>query len=121
MRDSRICAHQLTTADGQLSTDTLPSSDYPPAASLRTKLENYPLPVVAPGTVDPAALTGDILTKHALDVLATFNSALAANDSEALQNCFFAGQAYWKDALALTWHLRTFTSPDVASAHLHFP
>jgi hypothetical protein len=40
-----------------------------------------------------------------------FNAALAVNDVDALQACFFAEQAYWKDTLALTWHLRTFKEP----------
>jgi hypothetical protein len=40
--------------------------------------------------------------------LDALNVALATNNTKALQECLFAEQAYWKDALALTYHLRTF-------------
>jgi hypothetical protein len=43
---------------------------------------------------------------------------LKENDTQALQDCFFADQAYWKDALALTYHLRTFYTPPVIAANL---
>ena len=56
--------------------------------------------------------------KQALAVLKTLNDSLAANDAETLQSCFFAEQAYWKDQLALTYHLRTFTTPGVIVANL---
>jgi hypothetical protein len=109
----------LTTPNDQLSTDALPSGDYPPAANLRAKLENYPLPVIVPGTVDPTTLTADKLAKQALDLLATFNSALdALRKTETPESRFFPGQIYRKDAPTLTWHLRTFTSPSVVAASL---
>jgi hypothetical protein len=36
----------------------------------------------------------------------------------ALESCFYADQAFWKDQLALTYHLRTFKTPGVISASL---
>ncbi|KAM0300580.1 hypothetical protein ACHAPM_006896 [Fusarium culmorum] len=42
-----------------------------------------------------------------------FNTALTNNDAAALQACFFPAQGYWKDSLALTYHLRTFRRPKV--------
>jgi hypothetical protein len=63
-------------------------------------------------------MSADEATQQALLVLSSLNAALAAADTDALEGCFFLGQAYWKDSLALTWHLRTFTSPGVIAASL---
>ncbi|KAL0261574.1 hypothetical protein SLS55_003004 [Diplodia seriata] len=57
-------------------------------------------------------------TRQALAVLEPFNNALLANDAEGLKECFYADQAYWKDQLALTYHLRTFTGSDTIVASL---
>lgn len=35
-----------------------------------------------------------------------------------LEACFYADQAFWKDQLALTYHLRTFKTPGVIAASL---
>ncbi|KAL1629247.1 hypothetical protein SLS56_005470 [Neofusicoccum ribis] len=90
--------------------------EYPQAADLRKMMDQQPVPVVAPGTVDAASMAGEEPTKQAQAVLDAFNAALAADDAEALESCFFASQAYWKDALALTYHLRTFKDPGVIAA-----
>lgn len=81
-------------------------------------LAQHPLPVIPPGTVDPASMAGDEPTKQALAVLKTFNAALAADHADALESCFFAEQAYWKDHLALTYHMRTFYSPGIIASAL---
>lgn len=81
-------------------------------------MSQNPLPTLAPGLVDPATMEGDAATHQAQSVLNTFNAALAADDCESLANCFFQSQAYWRDQLALTYHLRTFGSPDVIAASL---
>jgi hypothetical protein len=81
-------------------------------------MDQNPLPMLAPGLIDPASITGNAATKQAQSVLSTFNSALAANDCDLLASCFFEGQAYWKDQLALTYHLRTFKSAGVIAASL---
>lgn len=92
--------------------------EYPPAADLRTKMRERPLPTIAPETVDPAVICSGEATSQALAVLGRLNVALASDDAVALENCFFPDQAYWKDELALTWHLRTFTSPPAIAASL---
>ena len=61
-------------------------------------------------------MSGDAPTNQALEVLKNLNEALTTYDSERLQSCFLPEQAYWKDQLALTWHLRTFLTPALISA-----
>lgn len=46
-----------------------------------------------------------------LAVISNLAEAMALEDAEALEHCFFAEQAFWKDQLALTWHLRTSITP----------
>lgn len=77
-----------------------------------------PLPSIAPQTIDNATLTGEEAAAQARHVLQTMNKALAAHDAEALANCFFPSQAYWKDQLSLTCHLRTLTGPREIAAGL---
>jgi hypothetical protein len=81
-------------------------------------MARHPLPVVPHEGVPEEATTGNGPTNQALAVLRTLSAALASDDANALENCFLPDQAYWKDALALTWHLRTFTSPGVIAASL---
>lgn len=81
-------------------------------------LVEQPVPVMAAGAVDRAAMAGEEPAKQAQAVLDRLNSSLAAGDARALEDCFLASQAYWKDALALTYHLRTFTTPGVIAAGL---
>ncbi|KAL4895775.1 hypothetical protein BDV59DRAFT_199761 [Aspergillus ambiguus] len=57
-------------------------------------------------------------TKQARAVLGRFNTALSHDDAHALESCFVPTQAYWKDQLALTYHLRTFISPRFVAAAL---
>ncbi|OHE97143.1 hypothetical protein CORC01_07584 [Colletotrichum orchidophilum] len=77
-----------------------------------------PLPVIAEGTIEHASLDGDKPTKIALDLIKEFNAALKANDAAAVESCFFAEQAYWKDQLAFTYHLRTFQQAGVIASNL---
>lgn len=63
-------------------------------------------------------MSSEEATKQARTVLSAFNNALSSNDAKKLASCFFAGQAFWRDMLALTSHLRTFTTPSVISAAL---
>jgi len=81
-------------------------------------MDELPLPALTPGLFDPESMTGDAVTKQANIVLSRFNAALADNDALALENCFYADQAFWKDQLALTYHLRTFKSPGMIAASL---
>jgi len=84
--------------------------EYPPAADLREMMAQQPLPVIPPGTVHHAFMPDDGPTKQALVVLKKFNAAVVKSDAKELRDCFFPDQAYWKDVLALTYHLRTFTT-----------
>lgn len=97
---------------------TPPVGEYPPRADLRKMMADEPLPAVAPGTIDEASMTGEQPTQEARVVLDRFNAALLSNDGRALAACFFPSQAYWKDNLALTCHLRTLTTPGVIAAGL---
>lgn len=100
------------------SSDVQSSYDeYPAKADLRNEL-CQPLPHIAPGTVDSTVMSSEEATKQARTVLSAFNNALSSNDAKKLASCFFAGQAFWRDMLALTSHLRTFTTPSVISAAL---
>ncbi|PYH89515.1 FAD/NAD(P)-binding domain-containing protein [Aspergillus ellipticus CBS 707.79] len=92
--------------------------EYPPKADLRKVIAQNPLPSIAPGMIDPASMVGSAPTEQAQAVLDRFNAALASNDARALESCFFPTQAYWKDQLALTYHLRTFSKPGVIAAAL---
>ncbi|KAI1134738.1 FAD/NAD(P)-binding domain-containing protein [Hypoxylon sp. FL0543] len=89
--------------------------EYPPKADLRKELCR-PLPAIAPGTVDLDAMSEGEASNHALAVLDSFNAAVETGDARKLETCFFADQAFWRDMLALTYHLRTFTSPSVISS-----
>lgn len=90
----------------------------PPRVDLLRLMIQHPLPLLAPGIIDPASMVGDEPTKQAQAVLDKLNTALARNDPEALEDCFWKDRAYWKDQLALTYHLRTFKTPDIISASL---
>lgn len=92
--------------------------EQPRAADLRAMCRALPLPVVAAGTVDPDGIPDEVAAKLASDALDRLSAALAADDAQQLEGCFVEGQAYWKDQLALTCHLRTFTTPGVIAASL---
>ncbi|KAI3055360.1 hypothetical protein CBS147353_11334 [Aspergillus niger] len=81
-------------------------------------MKQYPLPTLAPGLVDSSSMVGDETATQARVVMNRLNTALATDDAETLEGCFYADQAYWKDQLALTWHLRTFSSPSTIAAGL---
>ncbi|KAJ5239230.1 hypothetical protein N7468_003849 [Penicillium chermesinum] len=79
-------------------------------------MAQHPLPTLVPMLIDPELMKGDEPTRQATAVLEQFNAAVASGDVEALKSCFYADQAYWKDSLALTYHLRTFLGPNVIAA-----
>ncbi|RSL62706.1 hypothetical protein CEP53_004686 [Fusarium sp. AF-6] len=89
----------------------------PAAASLRQMMNQQPAPVLDQETVALVSLPDESATEQALTVLTAFKAALAVEDSNTLQSLFFAEQAYWKDILALTYHLRTFFTPEVIVAN----
>ena len=46
-----------------------------------------------------------------LDILETFNTAMAAGDGSAMASCFEA-DGYWRDLLAFTWNITTMQGHD---------
>ncbi|KAI0135358.1 hypothetical protein F4814DRAFT_400697 [Daldinia grandis] len=96
-----------------------PGVEWPAKAELRKDVYK-PLPQVPPGTVNPAEMTEDTSNTEAKAVVNAFNEALLSNDAEKLASCFYTDQAYWRDIVALTSHLRSFSTPSVvAKALLH--
>jgi hypothetical protein len=74
--------------------------------------------MVPPGNVDPATMAGDMPTTQAKAVLYSLNAALVSNDVEKLASCFYEEQAFWRDIVSLTSHLRTFVMPNIVAAAL---
>ncbi|KAF4500391.1 flavo involved in K+ transport [Fusarium agapanthi] len=91
---------------------------YPPAASLLQLFDERPVPILSPKIVERISFKDVDPSDQATAVVEALHDALTANDIQALQGCFFADQAYWKDALAFTYHLRTFYTPSVIAANL---
>lgn len=54
-------------------------------------------------------MVGGVSNTEAQAVLYAMNAALASNDAEKLADCFYPEQALWRDIVALTSHLRTFS------------
>lgn len=81
-------------------------------------MAHKPIPQLAEGILraEPAE------TQHAIvkarNVVGKLGTSCASCDEEALANCFFSTQAYWKDNLALTYHLRTFEGNKVVVSGL---
>lgn len=81
-------------------------------------MDENPLPALPIGLIDPASMAGDEATTQARAVLDRLNAALVSGDDMALEACFYTDQAYWKDQLAFTWHLRTFSGPGTIATNL---
>lgn len=81
-------------------------------------MAQHPLPTIASGTVTPESMAGNAATSQAQGALNSLNASIAARDEKRLSECFYDRQAWWKDSLALTYHLRTFVSPGVISRAL---
>ncbi|CDM36621.1 hypothetical protein DTO006G1_1649 [Penicillium roqueforti] len=97
---------------------SLSRDEFPPRIDLLKLMAQNPLPLLAPGMVDPVSMADYEPTKQTQLVLDNLNTALARNDAGALEDCFWKDQAYWRDQLALTYHLRTFKSPGIIAASL---
>jgi hypothetical protein len=63
-------------------------------------------------------MTGDAALLQAKAVIDDFNAALDSNDAEKLASCFYAEQAYWRDIVAFTSHIRTIDKPRVLATAL---
>ncbi|KAK7949256.1 monooxygenase [Apiospora aurea] len=82
-------------------------------------MKENPLPVIAPDICPDDPITDDeIATAKARDILERLNEAVKAKDAGKLEGCFFSQQAYWRDQIALTWHLRTFSNSEAIAASL---
>ena len=81
-------------------------------------MKEYPLPTIPSGTVSPESMVDKAPTVQAQALLDRLNAGIAAKDASAIAACFYDTQAWWKDSLALTYHLRTFTSPTVIAEAL---
>ena len=88
-----------------------PRIQQPPKGDLRGLMKQYDLPVVTRASATFGPTTRYEATKQASAVISNLDEAIFLDDAEALEDCFFAEQAFWKDQLAFTWHLRTFISP----------
>ncbi|PYH41043.1 FAD/NAD(P)-binding domain-containing protein [Aspergillus saccharolyticus JOP 1030-1] len=67
-------------------------------------MAEQPLPALEPDLIDPVTMADDEPTVRP--------------EHGDTPDCFYASQAYWKDQLALTYHLRTFNTPSVIAAAL---
>ncbi|KAF6822384.1 flavin-containing monooxygenase, partial [Colletotrichum musicola] len=76
-----------------------------------------PLPATATLSAK-TSMSGDEPTEQARVALYALNNALAAKKYDGLMACFFESQAFWRDQLALTYHLRTFLTPATIAAAL---
>ncbi|KAK6007430.1 hypothetical protein QM012_004244 [Aureobasidium pullulans] len=79
--------------------------------NLRSLMAEHALPDVHSAAADLTCMSGSEATSVARTALERFNAALNVDSTDELEKCFFPEQAFWKDQLALTWHLRTFISP----------
>ncbi|KAF5565298.1 K+ transport flavoprotein [Fusarium napiforme] len=94
------------------------SEPYPTAASLLQLFDERPVPVLPQKIVEKISFKDVDPSDQATAIIKAFHDALRDNDIQALKDCFFADQAYWKDVLAFTYHLRTFYTPPVIAANL---
>ncbi|KAJ5730941.1 uncharacterized protein N7483_005449 [Penicillium malachiteum] len=76
---------------------------YPPLASLQKDIYR-PLPSFPSGLPELSESEYRELVSTALQSL---SQALESGDVLSVKSCFFASQAYWRDVLAFTYHLRT--------------
>jgi hypothetical protein len=89
---------------------TLPTQDV--KAGLRSLMSQYALPSIHSVAADLRPMSNQEATMAACAAIKQFTAALRTNDATEVENCFYAEQAFWKDQLALTWHLRTMISPN---------
>lgn len=96
---------------GNMAVMELP--DFPPKADLLTEIYQ-PLPNLT-AVIDWDALD---VAATAEGVVTGFSTVLESTDKNALGNVFLAHQAYWRDTLAVTSHMRTFKDREVIAAIL---
>lgn len=74
-------------------------------------MKQYDVSIVTRASASFGPITRWEATRQAMAVISNLADAMAMGDAEAVEDCFFAEQAFWKDQLAVTWHLRTFITP----------
>jgi len=87
--------------------------DFPRKADIVKEIY-LPLPIVPQF---PDERTGE-LTKSAQGILHQIIAALRISDSSSLEGFFCQEQAYWRDSLAMTAHLRTFKGRETIAGKL---
>src|SRR5690242_5588484 len=74
-------------------------------------------PVPKPSASAPMLAKTDTIATIVKDWLSQFEEALAAPGQARLKALFHA-ESYWRDVLALTWHLQTVSGSDAISREL---
>lgn len=89
--------------------------EYPPKASLAKDVYR-PFPTL-PSSFSPETPNVEDPVTLVTESLSGLSAALASGDVSQVQACFLTAQAYWRDVVAFTWHLRTFfDGPAIAPA-----
>lgn len=88
--------------------------DFPPTADLCTEIFR-PLPVVSDLPVEASK---DWLAGVCGQVLSALHKSLETSSAKGLADVFVDDGAYWRDSLAFTYHLRTFSGRDAIAAAL---
>lgn len=93
--------------------------EWPPRASLHKDVYR-PFPRLPPNLPPASETDAPALLRDALANLAgALGGGGAGGDAARVAACFLRGQAYWRDLLALTWHIRTLRdAPAIAPALL---
>lgn len=94
------------------------TGEYPEAGDLRQMIVDKPIPQLAEDIMRGEPNDLGHAVEQARQVVGHFVTSLTSGNAEALANCFFSTQAYWKDNLALTCHLRTFENRKVIARSL---
>lgn len=98
--------------------DSNVTGEYPAAGDLRQMIAQKPIPQLAEDILKHEPTGPGYAIDQARLVVSQLATSLTSGDAETLANCFFTTQAYWKDNLALTSHLRTFESSKVVAKSL---
>lgn len=108
----------LYSAANGYPADSNVTGEYPAAGDLRQMIAQKPIPQLAEDILRHEPTGPSYTVDQARQVISQLATSLTSGDAEALANCFFTTQAYWKDNLALTYHLRTFEGSKIVAEGL---
>lgn len=108
----------MESAANIFSVDKTVAGEYPEAGDLRQMIADKPIHQLAEDILRNEPTGIEHAAEQARQAIRTLVTALTSGDEEGLATCFFSTQAYWKDNLALTYHLRTFESRKVVARGL---